>query len=53
MTNNIQKQSEPIKGKVSGVLNERELSINIGTKAGVRVGMKFRVLADKALEVHG
>ena len=52
MTNNIQKQSEPIKGKVSGVLNERELSINIGTKAGVRVGMKFRVLADKALEVH-
>ncbi len=52
MTNRSERQTEPIKGKVSGVLNEREVAINIGTKHGVCTGMKFRILADKPFQVH-
>ena len=40
-----------IEGKVAAVLNERELAINIGTKSGVKVGMKFKVLADKPTDI--
>ena len=40
-----------IKGKVAGILNERELTVNIGSKGGVLVGMKFVVLADKPIDV--
>jgi hypothetical protein len=52
MKNEIEKQNKPIEGKVSGVLNERELTINIGSKHGVHKDMKFKILADKPMEIR-
>jgi len=52
MKNKIENQNEPIKGKVSGILNARELIINIGSEHGVHKGMKFKILADKPMEVN-
>lgn len=43
--------NKPIAGKVAGVLNERELTINIGAERGVYEGMKFKVLASSPIEV--
>lgn len=40
-----------IQGKVAGVFNERELTINIGSEHGAKAGMVFRVLADKPVDV--
>jgi hypothetical protein len=51
MTEKSQGQSKPIEGKVVTVLNERELAINIGAEAGVRDGMRFKVLADEPAEL--
>jgi hypothetical protein len=51
MNSNIRNGQVPIEGKVSTVLNERELVINVGINIGVKVGMKFKVLADKMFEV--
>ena len=42
MENETEKQNGLIRGKVSGVLNERELTINIGSKHGVHKGWKFK-----------
>ena len=36
--------TEPIRGKVARVLNEREIAINVGTAHGVTVGMYFDVM---------
>ena len=36
--------TEPIRGKVARVLNDREIAINIGTTHGVDVGMYFDVM---------
>lgn len=36
--------TQPIRGKVARVLNEREIAINIGTAHGVDVGMYFDVM---------
>jgi len=44
-----QKQLE---GKVAGIINERELAINIGTVHGVKEGMMFKVLAEKPTEIY-
>lgn len=41
-----------IEGKVAGVLNERELVINIGSLQGVKRGMKFKVLASEPLVIY-
>lgn len=43
--------NKPITGKIAGVLNERELTINIGTEKEVYEGMKFKVLASSPIEV--
>jgi hypothetical protein len=43
--------NKPITGKIAGVLNERELTINVGVDQGVCVGMKFKVLANSPVEV--
>lgn len=43
---------KPITGRVAQLLNARELVINVGALAGVKKGMKFRVLADTPLEVR-
>lgn len=43
--------NKPITGKVAGVLNERELTINIGSEKGVYEGMKFKVLTSSPIEV--
>jgi hypothetical protein len=45
------KQSQPIRGKVARILNSRELAINVGSKDGVTVGMKFDVLEPKGEEI--
>lgn len=45
-------ETNQIIGKVAGILNERELTINIGEKAGVKVGMAFKVLAEAPIEVR-
>ena len=34
-----------LEGKVAAILNERELVINLGSEAGMKEGMKFRVMA--------
>lgn len=52
MTNKIEKQNEPIKGKVFSVITERELIINIGSNHGVHKDMKFKILADKPMEIR-
>jgi len=52
MKNKVQKQNDLIEGKVSGVLNERELTINKGSNHGVHEGMKFKILAEKPVEIH-
>lgn len=36
--------TEPIRGRVARILNSRDLVINRGNEAGVRLGMKFAVL---------
>ena len=41
-----------IEGKVAGVLNIRELVINVGSLHGVQRGMKFKVLASQPLEIR-
>ena len=33
-----------LEGKVAGILNERELVVNVGAKAGVKSGMKFKIM---------
>jgi hypothetical protein len=40
-----------LQGKVAGIMNARELIINIGREHGVTVGMVFKVLADSPVEV--
>jgi len=40
-----------IKGHVAGVLNERELIINVGSDDGVTLGMKFKILSDSSIIV--
>jgi len=37
-------ETQPLQGRVAAVLNTRELAINIGSQAGVQIGMKFQVL---------
>ncbi len=51
MSDKIKKLNEPIMGKVAGVLNERELTINIGSKNDVCVDMKFKILASSPFKV--
>jgi len=36
--------TEPIRGRVASILNSRDLVINRGSEAGVRLGMKFAIL---------
>lgn len=43
--------THPIKGKVAGILNARELVINIGKDHGVTTDMIFKILADTPLDV--
>lgn len=40
-----------LEGKVAGIVNERELAINIGADVGVGVGMIFKVMSDEPSEV--
>jgi hypothetical protein len=42
---------QPIRGKVARILNSRELAMNVGSKDGVAVGMKFDVLEPKGEEI--
>jgi len=37
-------ESENLLGQVAAILNDRELVINIGEEAGVKTGMRFKVL---------
>ncbi len=39
-----------LKGKVAGILNPRELAINIGENSGVEIGMIFKVIGDAVLK---
>ena len=47
----INKQQQPIRGKVARILNSRELVMNVGSEGGVAVGMKFDVLDPKGEEI--
>ena len=40
-----------IHGKVAGVLNEREIAINVGTAKGVAVGMYFDVMPAEVKDI--
>ena len=40
-----------LEGKVAGVLNTRELAINIGSEHGVTMNMRFKVLAAEDFEI--
>lgn len=52
MSNELAKHHEPIRGKVAGILNERELVINVGADSGVQAEMKFKVLSVAETEVY-
>ncbi len=52
MANNEIGRKEPIRGKVAGIISERELTINIGSINGVREDMKFKILASEPIEVR-
>lgn len=52
MKNKIKKKNDLIEGKVSSILNERELIINKGSNHGVHEGMKFKILADKPIKIY-
>ena len=39
--------TEPIRGKVARILNSREMVINVGSKGGVTIGMRFDVMDTK------
>ena len=41
-----------LEGLVAGILNSRELVINIGQAQGVCMGMKFAVMAESPLEIR-
>ena len=41
----------PITAKVASILTERELTLNRGSKDGVKSGMKFKVLAKDPIEI--
>jgi hypothetical protein len=42
---------EPIRGKVARILNSREMVLNVGTRDGVAVGMRFEVMDAKGEDV--
>jgi hypothetical protein len=46
------KSGNVLQGRVAQILNERELVINIGQEKGVKIGMKFAVLAETPIEIH-
>lgn len=48
----VSRAEQILQGQVAQILNEREIVINVGSDRGVRVGMKFAILADKATEVY-
>ena len=43
--------AEPIHGKVARVLNSREVAVNKGSDAGVKIGMIFKILSTKGSEI--
>lgn len=49
---NQPRKKELIIGLVAQILNERELAINVGSVAGVTPGMKFKILAEKPIEIR-
>ncbi|MEK7728358.1 MAG: FlgT C-terminal domain-containing protein [candidate division KSB1 bacterium] len=51
-TRTVKKNNKPLVGKVSGILTERELAINIGLNQGLKPGMRFKVLADQSTEIR-
>lgn len=44
--------TEPIRGKVAELINDRTLVLNIGRDAGVEKGMEFKILESTPLEIH-
>lgn len=44
--------TEPIRGKVARILNEREIAINLGLAKGVTVGMLFDVVDAKGVNIE-
>ena len=48
----IVRSAGTLQGQVAQILNEREIVINAGSERGVRVGMKFAVLADKPTDIY-
>ncbi len=41
-----------LRGKVARILNSREVALNIGSAAGVEVGMKFNIMSDKMEDIR-
>lgn len=48
----MSEQQKRLEGCVAAILNARELVINLGQAQGVRMGMKFAVLAESPLEIR-
>lgn len=48
----MSKKQKRLEGLVAGILNARELVINLGEADGVCVDMKFAVLAESPLEIR-
>jgi hypothetical protein len=51
MDNSEIKKADQLTAKVAAILTERELIINIGSKDGVKKGMKFKILSNEPFEV--
>lgn len=48
----MSEKQKKLEGLVAGILNARELVINLGQAHGVTLGMKFAVLAESPLEIR-
>lgn len=51
-TQTLKTKIKLLTGKVSGILTERELAINIGSNHAVAPGMRFKVLAEQPTEIR-
>ena len=44
--------TDPIRGKVARILNSRDMVINVGSRSGVAVGMRFDVMDAKGEDIR-
>lgn len=51
MSDRTNKSPEYLIGHVAGIINEREIAINIGSDNGVEQGMIFKILSESPIDI--